>query len=274
MSMERFALLVEELRRLPGHVIVAFSGGVDSTLLARAALEAKGRGGVLLVTVDIPFLPRRELGWARRVAELLGARHVVLEAELGPEVWRNPRDRCYYCKKAMMGRVIGYAQSIYREFTVVDGTNADDLKGYRPGVRALRELGVRSPLAELGFTKAEIRALSKALGLPTWDRPSSPCLATRIPYGEEITLEKLRLVEAAEEVVKRVTGARIVRVRLHGGAVARIEVGRDERRLFFSEEVMDRVYEELRRLGIPYAALDLRGYRSGSMDEVLSSGSS
>jgi len=150
----------------------------------------------------------------------------------------------------------------------VDGTNSEDLGGRRPGYLALREEGVRSPLAELGFTKSEVRLAAKLLGLPNWDKPSMACLATRIPYGQRITLERLKRIEAAEEAVRALTGARQVRVRDHGD-IARIEVGRGERRLLFSEEVMDEVARRLKQLGWRYVALDLEGYRSGSMDEGL-----
>jgi len=152
----------------------------------------------------------------------------------------------------------------------VDGTNSEDLGGHRPGYLALREEGIRSPLAELGFTKSEVRRAAKLLGLPNWDKPPEACLASRIPYGQRITAERLKRIEAAESAVKSLTGARQVRVRDHGD-IARIEVGREERRLFFAEEVMDEVARELKRLGWRYVALDLEGYRSGSMDEGLAS---
>jgi len=249
-------------------VIVAFSGGVDSTFLTAVAKSVLGPDKVVAVTIDMPFIPRSEVEESRRIAGVLGVRHVVFEVELGDEeIWGNPPNRCYLCKKVLFGKIKEYARETGVR-RVVDATNADDVKKYRPGIRALREMGVESPLAQLGISKRDIRELSRILGLPNWNKPSSPCLASRIPYGSRITVEKLRRVERAEELVKKITGARVVRVRDHD-LIGRIEVGRDERKLFFAEEVMDRVYSELRKLGYKYVALDLRGYREGSMDEML-----
>jgi uncharacterized protein len=151
---------------------------------------------------------------------------------------------------------------------IVDGTNASDLNTHRPRYLAFKEEGVRSPLAEVGVTKDEVRLLAKALGLPNWDKPPMACLASRIPYGERITVEKLKRISEAEKIVKTLTGVKLVRVRDHG-YMARIEVGRDERKKFFNENIMDKIVEELQKLGYKYVALDLYGYRSGSLDELL-----
>jgi len=266
---EKLARLEEWFKAVGGPVVVAFSGGVDSSVVLAAAARALGPSRVYAVTADSPIHPRSELEWAKRVAALLGVNHVIITtSELEDENFAsNPPLRCYYCKKAMVRQLKSVAERVGAK-VVVDGTNSEDLGGRRPGYLALREEGVRSPLAELGFTKSEVRRAAKLLGLPNWDKPPMACLATRIPYGQRITLERLKRIEAAEEAVRALTGARQVRVRDHGD-IARIEVGRGERRLLFSEEVMDEVARRLKQLGWRYVALDLEGYRSGSMDEVL-----
>ena len=268
---EKLAELEEWFRRAGGPVVVALSGGVDSSVVLTAAARALGPSQVYAVTADSPLLPRSELEWARRVAELLGVDHVVVATnELEDENFAsNPPLRCYYCKKEVARKLREVAERVGAQ-VIVDGTNSEDLGGHRPGYLALREEGIRSPLAELGFTKSEVRRAAKLLGLPNWDKPPEACLASRIPYGQRITAERLKRIEAAESAVKSLTGARQVRVRDHGD-IARIEVGREERRLFFAEEVMDEVARELKRLGWRYVALDLEGYRSGSMDEGLAS---
>jgi uncharacterized protein len=266
---EKLAKLEEWFKAVGGPVVVAFSGGVDSSVVLAAAARALGPSQVYAVTADSPIHPRSELEWAKRVAALLGVNHVIITtSELEDENFAsNPPLRCYYCKKAMVQQLKSVAERVGAK-VVVDGTNSEDLGGRRPGYLALREEGVRSPLAELGFTKSEVRRAAKLLGLPNWDKPPMACLATRIPYGQRITLERLKRIEAAEEAVRALTGARQVRVRDHGD-IARIEVGRGERRLLFSEEVMDEVARRLKQLGWRYVALDLEGYRSGSMDEGL-----
>jgi len=266
---EKLGRLAEWFKAVGGPVIVAFSGGVDSSVVLAAAVRALGPSQVYAVTADSPIHPRSELEWAKRVAGLLGVNHVIITTnELEDENFvSNPPLRCYYCKKAMIRLLKGVAERVGAK-VVVDGTNSEDLGGHRPGYLALQEEGVRSPLAELGFTKSDTRRVAKLLGLPNWDKPPMACLATRIPYGQRITLERLKRIEAAEEAVRALTGARQVRVRDHGD-IARIEVGRGERRLLFSEEAMDEVARRLKQLGWRYVALDLEGYRSGSMDEVL-----
>ena len=266
---EKLAKLEEWFNAVGGPVVVAFSGGVDSSVVLAAAVRALGPSQVYAVTADSPIHPRSELEWAKRVAGLLGVNHVIITTnELEDENFvSNPPLRCYYCKKGMLRRLKGVAERVGAK-VVVDGTNSEDLGGHRPGYLALQEEGVRSPLAELGFTKSDARQVAKLLGLPNWDKPSAACLATRIPYGQRVTLEKLKRIETAEEFVRSITGVKQVRVRDHSD-IARIEVGRDERFLFFSEEVMDKVASKLKLLGWKHVTLDLEGYRSGSMDEGL-----
>ena len=263
---EKLLKLEEWFRARGGPVVVAFSGGVDSSVVLAAAARALGPSSVYAVTVDSPLHPRSELEWARRVAALLGVEHVVVPGrELEDEdVARNPPNRCYFCKRRVARELRGVASRVGARL-IVEGTNAEDLKGWRPGYAALAEEGVLSPLVELGFTKEEVRLAARLLGLPNWDKPSAACLATRIPYGQRITAERLRRIEAAEALVSALTGARQVRVRDHGD-IARIEVGRGERRLLFSEGLMDELARRLKELGWRYVTLDLEGYRSGSMD--------
>lgn len=274
-SNSRAKLLLEKLIgwfKDKNGVLIAFSGGVDSTLVAYAAHRALG-DRVLAVTADSPSLPPGELEEAIKMARLIGVRHRVVKVDelSNPDFARNPPDRCYYCKRELMEALKRIASEEGLD-VMVDGSNADDHRDFRPGLKALLELDVRSPLAELGFTKKDVRGVSRLVGLPTADKPSMACLASRFPYGMEITREKLRRVSEAEAFIKRLTGVRQLRVRDHGH-IARIEVGRDERRLFFDEEVMDAVWAKLRSLGYTYVALDLGGYRSGSLNEMLKTGS-
>ena len=268
-AVEKLAKLEEWFKAIRGPVVVAFSGGVDSSVVLAAAARALGPFRVYAVTADSPTYSRTELEWAKRVAGLLGVNHVIIGTnELDDENFAsNPPIRCYYCKKELAQRLKEVAERVGAK-VIVDGTNSEDLGGHRPGYLAFKEESVRSPLAELGFTKSDIRQVARLLGLPNWDKPSMACLASRIPYGQRITLERLKRIEAAEEAVRALTGARQVRVRDHSD-IARIEVGRGDRRLFFSEEVMDEVARRLKQLGWRYVALDLEGYRSGRMDEVL-----
>jgi uncharacterized protein len=246
-------------------VLVAFSGGVDSTLLLKAALDVHG-DKVLAVTFSGELHSPGEAEEAAELARFLGAEHLVVEnSDLGnPTFAGNPPDRCYHCKKNEYGKLLELARK-RRISVVADGANADDAHDYRPGMRAGQELGVISPLKDAGFTKKEIRAVSRKLGLPTADKPANPCLASRFPYGMKITPEALKQVAAAEAIIRKM-GIPVVRVRHHGD-LARIEVPGEYFQLI--AERAAEVEKELKDLGYTYTALDLRGYRMGSMNETL-----
>ncbi len=261
---EKYQRLLADLSAL-GSVAVSFSGGVDSTFLLWAAREALG-DRVLAVTAASCSFPRRELDEAKRFCLEKGIEQVIVRSEeLEIEGFRNnPPDRCYLCKKELFGKILTIARERGMA-AVAEGSNLDDEGDYRPGLRAIRELGVESPLKKAGLTKAEIRDLSRQAGLPTWDKPSFACLASRFPYGESITAEKLAMVDKAEQAVLD-RGFSQVRVRIHGN-VARIEVPAEDldRLMAARGEIAAAVHAA----GFAYAALDLDGYRTGSMNEVL-----
>jgi len=267
---DKYRKLINILKNIDkDNIVIAFSGGVDSSLLTAIAVRTLGYDRVTAITIDMPFIPRHEIEWSKNIARTINVKHIILRLEINdPRIWSNPPNRCYLCKKMVFGKIIEYAKRNLRSYVIMDATNADDLKKYRPGIKALKELGIMSPLAMAGLSKSNIRLLAKSIGLPNWNQPSSPCLATRIPYGEKITLERLRRIEEAEKIIKEYVGARTVRVRDHG-IIARIEVGRKERKLFFNEDVMDKIYNALRELGYIFVTLDLYGYREGSIDEAL-----
>jgi len=254
------------LAELPS-ALVAYSGGVDSTFLLRVAHEALGERCLALTTVS-PTTPAEDVDDAKRLAAAIGARHVLVDAnELEiPGYAENPINRCYFCKDNLFA--ICTAEATRRDLAaVLDGANVDDLGDHRPGLQAAAEQGVRHPLVEAGLTKADIRTASRALGLPTWDRPASPCLSSRFPYGTRITVERLAQVESAERFLRSL-GFRELRVRYHQ-QVARLEVPVGEMPRLLEARTREAVVAELRRLGFAYVALDLQGFRSGSLNEII-----
>jgi uncharacterized protein len=261
--------LLASLAQWPA-LIVAYSGGVDSAYLAWAATRVLG-SRALCVTADSPSYPDRHRLLARQIAADFGLAHEIIRTNemARPEYRANPAKRCYYCKHELYTHLRTLARDRGIP-AIADGSNADDRGDYRPGRQAAREFGVISPLDEADLTKADIRELSKRAGLPTWDEPASACLSSRIPYFSEVTDAKLRMIEEAESVLRR-HGFRICRVRHHGEVdpIARLEIGRDEMARALEPEVADAIDRELRALGYRHVAVDLRGYRLGSLNDAL-----
>ena len=261
---EKLDSLKEILKSLES-VVIAYSGGVDSTFLSKVAFDVLG-DNALAVTARSETYPRSEFEEAMKLAGSIEIRHeTTLSEELDiPEFSDNPVNRCYYCKKELFTKLKEIAKKRGLKH-VVDGSNFDDLDDHRPGMQAADELGVRSPLEEAKLTKADIRELSKRLGLPTWDKPSFACLSSRFPYGNRITREKLTAVGEAE-IFLRNLGIRQLRVR-HHDQIARIEVAEDDMEALLQNR--EQIVEKLKELGYTYVAMDLQGYRTGSMNEVL-----
>jgi len=263
---EKEATLYRSFAELPA-ILVAYSGGVDSAYLAYAATRVLG-ANAFCITADSPSYPQRHREMALRLAREFGFRHEIVHTDemSRPEYRANPANRCYFCKQELYTRL----SAIARERGVpalADGSNADDRGDYRPGRQAAREFGVLSPLDAAGLTKDDIRELSRRAGLPTWDEPASACLSSRIPYFDEVTDDKLRMIERAESVLRDL-GFRVCRVR-HHGTIARLELGRDEIARALDPERSEVIDRELRAIGYAHVTIDLRGYRLGSLNDAL-----
>ncbi|MDQ6828543.1 MAG: ATP-dependent sacrificial sulfur transferase LarE [Gemmatimonadota bacterium] len=249
-----------------GRVLVAFSGGVDSAYLACVAVDTLGASNVLAVIGTSASYPAEQWAAARDVAERIGLSVVEVRTDelADPNYVANPVNRCYFCKTELWTRLAPIARE-HRFDVIVDGTNADEVSDYRPGAAAAREHGVRSPLADAGLTKREIRILSRARGLPTWAQPSSPCLSSRIPYGTPVTSTRLHQIEAAERALRSLGIGGDLRVRHHGD-VARVELARDELPRWLDDAALAELTRAVRAAGFARVALDLRGFRSGSLN--------
>jgi uncharacterized protein len=261
---ERLLELIEGL----GQVIVAYSGGIDSTVVAKAAQLALGERA-LAVTGTSASLAAGELDEARAIAEQIGIRHEVIATDefSNPRYVQNSADRCYHCKTELYTQ-LEKLQERYPEAVTLNGANLDDGGDYRPGLQAAAEHRVRSPLAECGFTKSDVRQLAAQWELPTWDKPASPCLSSRVAYGEAVSPERLAMIDAAEQHLRSL-GLRTVRVRYHAGDLARIEAPVEALAKLCEPVVREALLAKLRELGFRYATLDLAGFRSGSLNDVL-----
>ncbi|MGE5626976.1 MAG: ATP-dependent sacrificial sulfur transferase LarE [Solirubrobacterales bacterium] len=268
MENKNYLNLIKYLKELDS-VLVAFSGGVDSTFLLKAAKDALNDKAAA-ITIACPYIPKWEIEEAKKLAKIIGIRHELIEvADIIEEIRFNPKDRCYLCKKTVFSLIKDYADKNNYKY-VADGTNADDINDYRPGIRALKELSIKSPLLENGFTKSDIRNLSKELSLQTWDKPSYACLLSRIPYGAELKISDFSKIELSEKYLMD-KGYRAVRVRAHGD-LARIEVPRENLESLFNLDLLDEISSKLEEFGFKYVTLDIKGYRTGSLNIELESG--
>jgi len=252
-----------------GSVAIGFSGGIDSTLLIRVATDTLGNNSLAVIGRSETY-PTREFEEAIQLAKSFGSRYRIVNTEETDNLKfkENPPDRCYFCKTELFGKLNVIAEEEGIRW-VADGTIVDDLGDFRPGMRAKSEQNVRSPLLEAGFTKADVRILSRELGIPTWDKPSFACLSSRFPYGHGITKENLMKVDAAETFMRDL-GFRFFRVRHHDDKTARLEIGPQEFGQLFDNTLREKIVNHFKTLGFAYVTLDLQGYRTGSMNEVLS----
>lgn len=266
--MNKLQKLQEILQDLES-VLVAYSGGVDSALLLAVAQRTLGEDQVLAVTASSELIPAEEISAATELARRLGVRHLIVPASDldNPELAANTPQRCYHCKKHRFLLLLELAKQ-YELRWLVEGSNLDDLNDYRPGARAVQELGIKSPLQEAGLTKAEIRRLAKEIDLPVWNKPASPCLATRIPYGIPLTGDVLQRIDEAESYLRKQLGISQLRIRHHQD-VARLELPVERLAQMAAKPWADIIVQELKRLGYTYVTLDLAGYRTGSMNENL-----
>jgi uncharacterized protein len=257
-----------EILRGYGRLAVAYSGGVDSAVVAKAARVALGDAAVAVTAVS-ESLASGELEEATELAERIGIPHRVIRTEefADPNYLRNNPDRCYFCKSELYGRLESLLPALGVD-TIASGANLDDQGDHRPGMRAAGEHGVRHPLQEAGLTKLDVRALAKAWDLPTWDKPATPCLSSRIAYGEDVTPERVKMVDAAETWLRR-QGLRLLRVRYHKGDLARVEVPIEELARLVEPEVRDALVPAFRALGFKFVTLDLEGFRSGSLNTLI-----
>lgn len=260
---------LKKLLKKAESAVIAFSGGVDSTFLAAVAKETLGKNAILVTAISETY-SKDELKEAVQLAKKIRLPHMLIRTrEFKDERFlSNPPERCYYCKKELFKRLWAIARK-KKIKNVLDGSNVDDLRDFRPGSRAKIELGVRSPMQEAGFTKADIRYFSKRMGLPTWDKPACACLASRIPYGDKITNYKLQMIEKAEKMIRNIFGEKAsIRVRMHGD-IARIELEKRSIKRLFKGDIMEKIAGKLKKIGFSYVTVDLEGFRSGSMNEIL-----